>query len=217
MKRRGAAQVACEILATGDWLVPRQQGQPLLSRPPLGSYPIAIAAKLFGNCSLLAVRLPSALATLLTVLLIYAYARLFLSRLGAMAAGSAFATMGQVLVLGRLAETEAIFTLLVSSALLVWHWGHTRQWRPSFYWLAGYGLAALAALAKGPQAPVYFAGPVLLYLIWRRDWRSLFSRWHLVGVVLFVAIVGTWQFPFWIEMGWPAVKTVWLGDVAMRL
>lgn len=210
------AQVACEMLCTGDWIVPRQQGVPLLSRPPLGSYPIALAAMLLGDCSLLAVRLPSALATILTILLIYAYARRFMPRLGSLAAGLAYATMGQVLVLGRLAETEATFTLFVSSALLVWHWGYIERWRPSWPWLAGYGLAALATLAKGPQAPVYFAAPVCMYLAWRRDWQSLFSRWHLAGAAIFVAIVAVWQIPFWVEMGWPAVKTVWLGDVGMR-
>jgi 4-amino-4-deoxy-L-arabinose transferase-like glycosyltransferase len=214
------AQVACEMVQTGDWIVPRQQGLPLLSRPPLGSYPIAIAAILLGDCSLLAVRLPTLLATWLTVLLIYGYGRLFLSRLGALTAGLAYGTMGQVLVLGRLAETEATFTFLLSGALLVWHWGYCRgasgRWGRLWPWLAGYGLAALATLAKGPQAPVYFAAPVCLFLVWRRDWRTLLSRSHLLGVALFAALVGAWQIPFWMQMGWPAVKTIWLGDVAMR-
>lgn len=222
------AQVACEMLAGGDWIVPRQQHQPLLSRPPLGSYPIALAAIVLGDCSLLAVRLPTAFASWLTVLLIYGYGRLFLSRLGALASGLAYATMGQVLVLGRLAETEATFTLLLSGALLIWHLGYWRSqsatrlnhrrrvWQKIWPWLAGYGLAALAALAKGPQAPVYFAAPVCLFLIWRGDWQTLVSRWHLAGLALFAAIIGAWQIPFWITMGWPAVKMIWLGDVAMR-
>src|SRR2546421_1803393 len=67
------AEVAIEMLATGDWVVPRQQGQPFLSRPPLGSYPIAAFEMLLGTDSLLAVRLPSVIATWLTTLLIYGY------------------------------------------------------------------------------------------------------------------------------------------------
>ena len=96
------AEVATEILQTGDWIVPRQQGQPFLSRPPLGSYPIAVLEMLLGTGSLLAVRLPSVIATWLTTILIYGYSRQFLSRLGALTAGFAFATMGMVLQLGRL-------------------------------------------------------------------------------------------------------------------
>ena len=119
------AEVATEMLQTGDWIVPRQQGQPFLSRPPLGSYPIAVLEMVLGTGSLLAVRLPSVIATWLTTLLIYGYSRRFLSRLGSLAAGFAFATMGMVLQLGRLAETDAIFTFFVSGSLLLWHWGYT--------------------------------------------------------------------------------------------
>ena len=244
------AGVACEMLQTGDWVVPRQQGMPFLSRPPLANYPIALATLLLGDCSLLAVRLPTVLATGLTALLIYGYGRTFLSRLGAFAAGLAYLTMGQVLQLGRFAETEATFTLLLAGSLLVWHWGYSRLlkkgtgtsrrrgtagesdpllganplfqqtesqgWRPVWPWLAGYGLAALAALAKGPQAPLYFAGPVWLFLVWRRDWRTLWSWSHLAGVALFAAVIGAWQGPFIAEMGWPATRAIWAGDVAMR-
>jgi 4-amino-4-deoxy-L-arabinose transferase-like glycosyltransferase len=210
------AEVACEILQTGDWIVPRQQGQPFLSRPPLGSYPIALAAIALGDCSLAAVRLPTVLATWLTLLLIYAYGRLFLSRLGALSAALAYGTMGQVLLLGRLAETEATFTLLLSGAMLTWHWGYSRSWRQPWPWCTGYGLAAFAALAKGPQAPVYFAASVCLYLACRRDWQTLFSRGHLAGIALFAVVVGAWQIPFWIATDWTSVRAMWLGDVAMR-
>src|SRR6202035_5031438 len=87
------AEVATELLQTGDWIVARRQGQPVLSPPPRGSYPIAGFEMLLGTGSLLAVRLPSVIATWLTTLLIYAYSRQFLSRLGALTAGFAFATM----------------------------------------------------------------------------------------------------------------------------
>ena len=42
--RRG--QVAREMIASGDWIVPRQQGLPFLSRPPVQNW--AIAAGLAG-------------------------------------------------------------------------------------------------------------------------------------------------------------------------
>ncbi|HEY2759599.1 MAG TPA: glycosyltransferase family 39 protein, partial [Pirellulales bacterium] len=105
------AMVAWEIVQSGDWIVPQQQHQPFLSRPPVGSWPIAWLTEASGDLSIFAVRLPSIAATILVTLLIYAYARQFLSRLGALSSGLAFATFVQVLQLGRLAETEALFTL----------------------------------------------------------------------------------------------------------
>jgi 4-amino-4-deoxy-L-arabinose transferase-like glycosyltransferase len=210
------AEVATEILRTGDWIVPREQGVPFLSRPPLGSYPIALLEMLWGTGSLLAVRLPSVVATWLMTLIVYGYSRRFLEPLGALAAGFAFATTGMVLQLGRLAETDALFTLFVGGSLLLWHWGYSSRWRRPWPWVAGYLFAALGALTKGPQAPVYFLGSVVLYLAWRREWRQLFSWSHAAGIAVFIGVVGAWQFPFWLATDWASVRAIWVSDVGLR-
>ena len=204
------ARVACEMLATGDWIVPRQQGQLYFSRPPLGSWPIAVLGAIRGDVDLLAVRLPTAIATLLTAVLVYGYSRRFLSRQGSLASALAFATMGQVLELGRLAETEATFTLLVASSLLIWHWAYVERWPAAVMWLCGYALAGLAGLAKGPQGPVYFIGPVFVYLIATRDWRTLVSRAHLVGIIGFAVLLGAWQIPYYLATDFESVRKIWL-------
>ncbi|HEV2948743.1 MAG TPA: glycosyltransferase family 39 protein [Gemmataceae bacterium] len=211
------ATVAMEMIRSGDWVVPRQQGEAFLSRPPLGSWLIGACSLLGGECDVWAIRLPSVVATLLTSLLIYGYSRLFLSRLGAFTAGIAYATMGQVLQLGRVGETEAVFTLFVSASLLVWHWGYVKQWPDTWMWIVGYGLSALGALAKGPQAPVYFVAITSILLFLRRDWRRVVSWQHLVGISVFAAIIAFWQIPFFLKMGWPGVHAVWASDTAMRI
>ena len=60
-------------------------------------------------------------------------------------------------------------------------------------WCLGYALAALGTLTKGPQAPVYFVGPVALYLLSTRNWRVAFHRAHLAGVATFAAVLATWH------------------------
>jgi 4-amino-4-deoxy-L-arabinose transferase-like glycosyltransferase len=209
------AQIAREMQQTGDWIVPRQQGEPFLSRPPLGNWLIALTILARGDCDVIAVRLPSVLATLLTTLLIYAYGRTFLPRLGALASAIVYATMVQVMELGGLAETEAVFTFLLSASLLVWHWGYARRWPAAWSWVGAYGLAALATLTKGPQAPLYFAAAVGLYLL-MKDWRYLITWSHLLGILVFVGIIGVWQVPFYRELGWSGVRQVWAGDTALR-
>jgi 4-amino-4-deoxy-L-arabinose transferase-like glycosyltransferase len=211
------ARVAIEMKERGDWIVPRQQGEPFLSRPPLGSWVIAAAAAALGKCSPLAVRLPTLLATLATTILLYGYSRVFLSRAGALATGLIYATFGAVLQLGRLAETEATFTVFLAGALLVWHWGYLRGWPQPWPWVAGYVLAALAALTKGPQAPVYFAAGVSAYLILRRDWRTLLSGSHLIGLFMFTLIVGSWQIPCMLRLDTTSIWAIWSSDVTSRL
>jgi len=210
------ATVAKEMLATGEWIVPRIQGHPFLSRPPLQNWSIALFSTLTGGIDRLAMRLPSALAVLFTVLLVYWYSGHFLRRAGAFAAAVAFSTMAQVMELGRLGETEALFTLFVGASLLVWHLGYAKSWPAPMVWMAGYGLAALGALTKGTQAPVYFVGAVCLFLVLRRDWGWLFGRPHLAGILLFVVVIGLWGIPFVVETGWDGVRSMLFTEVGYR-
>jgi 4-amino-4-deoxy-L-arabinose transferase-like glycosyltransferase len=201
---------AREMIASGDWIVPCQQDMIFPERPPLGSWAMAVVGLARGDVDLVAVRLPSACATLLLTWLIYAYARAWMSRLGALASAASFATLGQVLVLGRFGETEAVFTLFAAGALMVWHWGYLAHWPAWLMWSAGYSLSALGALAKGPQAPVYFVTACGAYLIWRRQWRLLFGAGHFVGLACFGAIVGAWLVPFGTS-NWHAIDDIWTG------
>ncbi|MEX0677995.1 MAG: glycosyltransferase family 39 protein [Pirellulales bacterium] len=204
------ASAAREMIASGDWIVPRQQGAIFPERPPLGSWAIALVGALRGHVDLVAIRLPSALATLALVLVIYAYARSWMSRLGSFAAAAMYATFGQVLQLGRLGESEALFTLFTGGALLVWHGGYRSGRSRAATWCWGYSLAALGALVKGPQAPVYFVGACVVYLMLKRDWRWLVSRGHALGVLALAAIVGAWLVPF-AASNWQAVDDICAG------
>src|SRR5690348_7771356 len=65
--RRG--RIAWEMVQSGDWLVPRVQGLPRLSRPPLQYWAIACVGLMRGEVDALAVRIPCVVATVLTVLL----------------------------------------------------------------------------------------------------------------------------------------------------
>lgn len=210
-------RIACEMLETGDWIVPRQQGQVLPERPPLANWAIAAAVVLVGDDGPLAARLPSALAILATTLLIYGYSRSMLSKLGALAAAAGFATMFQVMELGRRAENEALFTLWLAAAILGWHWGYSQRWPVWRTWLVGYVCAALATMVKGPQAPVYFGGAVVAFLVIRRDWRYLFSWQHLAGMAAFAAVLGAWQVPYSLAVGWDLTVETWTREVGKRM
>ena len=210
------AQVAFEMFQRNDWLVPRQQGDPFLSRPPLQNWAIAASTVAFGNRGVWAVRFPSALAMLLTVLLVYGYSRNFLSRLGAFAGAATFATFAEMFQMGPEAETEPVFIFLVTASLLLWHWGWVRRWPDALTWSAGYGFMALAVLAKGPQPPVYFLGTVGAYVLWTRDWRRLFRVGHLIGALVGGAVLAAWCVPVYFQEGWATLRGIVLSDTAMR-
>ena len=211
------ADSAVEMLRTGDWIVPRQQGQVFPERPPMTFWSMALVGLARGQVDPLTVRLPSIVAVLLTSLLIYGYARQFLSPLAALAAGLIYASMGQVLEIGRMGESEPLFALLVSASLLIWHLGYVRGWHPARTWIAGFVLAALAAYVKGLQAPVYFVAITGMYLIVRRDWRYLIGWPYAAGAAVFLLIIALWQIPYYLATDGASVLAIWTGLVGDRL
>ena len=74
------AQVALEMLQSGDFVVPRLLGEPFLHKPPLLYWATAASLRVFGPCEFGA-RFPLALAAILTVLVTFVLgARLLGSR-----------------------------------------------------------------------------------------------------------------------------------------
>ncbi len=212
--RRG--RIAWEIWQNGDWIVPRIQGEPVFFRPPLQNWLIALIGAARGTVDAAALRIPSVIAILLIVSITYGYARSFLSRFGAFTCALALASLGQVLELGRLGETDALFMLFLSGSLFVWKWCENKGVSPYTKWCLGYALGALATLTKGPQAPLYFVGSVTIYCLLTRRWRELFSLPHLAGIVTGLAVVGVWQVPYTLRMGLADSVKLYFHDVGPR-
>jgi 4-amino-4-deoxy-L-arabinose transferase-like glycosyltransferase len=165
----------------------------------------------------LTLRLFMASVVLCTALAIWGYARAFLSDAGAFLAAVAYPTMGHVFDLGRRAETDGLFTFLLAAALLAWHYGYARHWRPACVWGVSGTIAALATLAKGSQGPVAFFGTVYLFLLIRRDGRYLLRWSHVLGLVLFAGIIAVWEVPFYLQTGWEGTRMTWLDPSVSRV
>lgn len=209
------ANVAREMIERGDWIVPREQGVVFPNRPPLANWAIALSMLAFGDGETFAVRFPALLATLLTSLVIYTCGRSFLNRFGALVAAAGYASMGQVMQIGRHAETEPLFTLFTAGALLGWLACYVQDRRPWVTWTTGYSLAALAALTKGPQGPIYFVASTWLYLL-IYDRGFLVRRGHVIGMAAFVAILAAWQVPYYLATDLSATMKIWGGESANR-
>jgi 4-amino-4-deoxy-L-arabinose transferase-like glycosyltransferase len=210
-------QVAEEMAAHGDWIVPREQGQVFLSRPPLQQWVLAVSGRIFPDNDRLAARLPCAVAVILTSILIYVYSRQFIGPSGAFVAALAYPTGGEIFGHAQQAETEAIFVLLMSAALLLWHWGYARGWPAVLTWMIAYGFAAAAGLCKGGvQPPVYLLGPIGMYLLWKRDARYGLSWQHLAGLLFGIGLVAAWGLTCAARVGWIRTKYVWMADTSSR-
>ncbi|MBL8896862.1 MAG: phospholipid carrier-dependent glycosyltransferase [Planctomycetes bacterium] len=145
------AEIAREMLATGDWIVPHLAGAPYLEKPPLGIWLGALAQALCGR-SPIALRLPALLSTLITGLLL---AR-FLRQRGrgareAWGTASIFASLAFVQAIGSAHVLDPLLSCALAGATLAFASGamaSNPSERRAALWRAGLWLGA-AFLVKG--------------------------------------------------------------------
>jgi 4-amino-4-deoxy-L-arabinose transferase len=186
------AEIPREMLATGDWIVPRLNGLRYFEKPVFGYWVTALSILCFGE-NRFAVRLPSALATALSaILVIFILGRSHLAS-SALPGATIFLTSVQVYVLGVSNSLDAVFSLFVTASLVCFYFAYQAcEGRARVGWLAMFGVACgLGFLTKGFLAfviPIVTIGP---FLLWQKHWKDLFT---LPWIPLFVtlAIVLPW-------------------------
>jgi 4-amino-4-deoxy-L-arabinose transferase len=183
-------EIAHEMIASGDWVSPHFNGVRYFEKPVLGHWLNALSVSAFGE-SPYAVRLPVALATGFSALIVFLLARRFLARSTALLAAAIFLTTLLVAGCGSVAVLDAFLALCVTGAVAAYYVAITADARGRRYaYLALCGVACGAAfLTKGFIAwaiPAVVAAP---YLVVRRDWRTLLTTpWLPFGVAILVSL-----------------------------
>ncbi len=182
------AQIAREMLARHDWIVPTLNGSPWLEKPALLYWKIMNSYAIFG-VSDWAARIPAAAHATAVVFGIFFFMRRF--RFGseldaAMIAASSAGMIG----FGRGASTDMLVSAPFALAMMCW-WTW-RQTNKKLWLLMFYGLLGVGALAKGPVAPALAVLIVGAYAVLRRDGKIFLRSLSVIGFALFAAIVLPW-------------------------
>ncbi|MBL8793583.1 MAG: glycosyltransferase family 39 protein [Planctomycetia bacterium] len=183
------AQAAREMLEAGTWITPTFNYQLRVDKPAL-LYWLQMCGYLTLGIDEFSARLPSALAAVVTVLLTY-----FLGRrcfdpgtalLGAIVLATSLLFSGSAHFANPDALLNACNVLTFLLFWIGWQDGHAR-------WLGWVGISTgIGFLAKGPVAVVLPASVVILFLLWTRQLRRLFSPRILLGWMLFALVAIPW-------------------------
>jgi 4-amino-4-deoxy-L-arabinose transferase-like glycosyltransferase len=185
---------------TGNWLIPWVNGLPRYDKPPLVYWAMGLLYSLPGPMTwdplgTWAARLPSAMATVAVMqTLVHTLLRWPQARrrpgLTALSAALAFALSPLVLIWGRIAVSDALFSGCLAISLLLCWGSYASGGRR---WWAGWLLLGLAVLAKGPVA-VVLLGLTLLGFGWLQ--RDLVGVAHclrpLRGGLITLLVAGPW-------------------------
>lgn len=199
------AQMAREMVQTGDWLTLHFNGAPWYVHPPLYVW-LAAATGAVAGFSTFTARVWSAAAGVLVVLVtVLIGTRLFGRRTG-MIAGAVLAVTLQLLVQGHLTglDTLLLFWMLlaVHAFIRAHQTGDRAEYLRFFLW------CGLATLTKGPVGLLLPGLVIAAFVTIRRAW----SRWRGVpwrlGLAIYAAVGGWWYaVETWLH-GWPFFQSV---------
>jgi 4-amino-4-deoxy-L-arabinose transferase-like glycosyltransferase len=189
------AETAREMVVSGDWLVPRYNGELRLQKPPLPYWLTAASYRLFG-INEMAVRLPALLFGVLTTFLLFVWAKRELGE--QIAANTVLILVTSYIGLRYFRSGEADATLLffISAATLLGYRilqgevSHRQQ-------LLFYAALGLGFLTKGPAA---IAVPVLTVIAFAFQQKRLAAlklwlnpAWlNLLGLIVFMLLAFGW-------------------------
>ncbi len=210
-------QHCVEMAQTGDWVIARNQGVPILDRPPGQYWAFALIHRFIHDLTPMTARVTMVLVLVGVSLATWWYARSMTGEVGSLLAGLIYPTTGHIFDLGRRAEADGLFVVFMASALFVWHHGYVHKKGLLRTWILATLIAALATSIKGLQGPVSFFGAIGLFLLIRRDWRTIFHWSGPVALVLFLGLIAIWQVPLYQQVGWEGTRSSWFAPATQRV
>ena len=196
------AEIAREMVASGDWVTPRLDGVNYFEKPPLVYWAVAGSFALFGSNERSARAVP-VLFAIAGLLATYAATRRIYGRAAGLFAALVLGTSLFYFALGRFLILDMAVSVCMSATLFCFllgvreapppaganPWAARRRWL--FYGL--YASAALATLAKGLIGFLVTGAVMFLWLLIFDQWKRLRPFYLPTGALLFLAIAAPWH------------------------
>lgn len=184
------AETAREMVENGDWLIPRLNGEPRLRKPPLAYWATAASYAGFGDVNEFTARFASATFSMLTVLVVFFWARAALGIESALTISACLVSSYLALRYFHSAETDAILlffvTLACAIAYALTQHGASRLAVPLFVTIG------LGFLTKGPAAVAIPLLTLLGIAILKKDVAPLKNLLNPLGIIIFAVVALGW-------------------------
>ncbi|HEX9426299.1 MAG TPA: glycosyltransferase family 39 protein, partial [Candidatus Polarisedimenticolia bacterium] len=210
------AEIAREMLVSGDAVVPHLNGEPFLEKPPLFYWMVVPAYRMAGGPGEIAARIVPALAGWLVILLVLYPGADLVGASAARLAAVVLMTSQQFFWTARRCMIDMPLTLAVLLACLAFHRalsGRSGERRGRILWLAaGSLLTGAAILLKGAIGAGIPALALIGFFASRRDLRGLLRL--APAALLALAPVAAWIALLQMRLGASGVREfVWVNNV----
>jgi 4-amino-4-deoxy-L-arabinose transferase-like glycosyltransferase len=187
------AQIAQNMLQSGDWVTARLDGVAYLEKSPLKYWMIAVSFMVFGVHDW-AARIPVALSAILLCWVVARFAAWAFGQRTGLYAGLAMATSIGLFLFTRILIPDVILTLAITIAL----WGLLRaleetEPHPTAWAMAMWASMGIGMLLKGLIAAAFPVAVGLIYVSLTRQWGKWRRLSPFAGIGLLLLIAAPWH------------------------
>jgi 4-amino-4-deoxy-L-arabinose transferase-like glycosyltransferase len=206
------ANQAQSMRSTGEWVVPYISIDVNVDKPPILFWGAAIASLPFGRVTPTASRVPSAIGSLIVLLLTVRLGRRLWGS-DAIAYGGAFVALTGIEFFQKCQWCSCDMSMAAFAFIAITFWGEALFGEPpvgsrGVSLALGWAAVGLGILAKGPVALLWPVFWVVAEAIARKRFRPLVSVLVSPGILLMLLIVGAWLFALGQRAGWAFVYEV---------
>src|SRR2546430_643507 len=204
------------MIERGEWLAPHAPDEQVLNKPPLTYWLIGLSYKIIG-ASYGAARVPSVIAALGTLGLVYFLGFRFGGTRQGILAATVLATSYLFLNFARMAMSDMLLTLFVTTSLACFMIVLTSSSpHQNVLVIAGYAALGLGVLTKGPIAFVIVAAPIGIELLISRDRSELRKLRLLFGLTVFLIATAPYFVFVYLRVGVEPLRFFFIGENVQR-
>ncbi len=182
------------MIRSGDWVIPRSNGEIFLNKPPLLFWLMALPSAVYASVTPMIARLPSFFAAWIGILIVFLWAKkVYGTTLSGLVAGGVLLSTYQYFFQARIARTDMLFSLLILLSLFFFHTAYYGDLRKrclpqglSFLFMG------LGTLAKGPFGFIIPFLIICCFLLKERKVKTLVSKEFIFGYAVFLLTLLPW-------------------------
>lgn len=187
-----------EMVMRGDFISSFVNQEQRFDKPPLTNWLQFGSAQIFG-WNEFAMRLPSCLASVVWMLLIYIFTKRKRDEKVAFFATLIAASSLQITIVGKAALADGLLNMALTGAMFCL-FEILNQNHKKYIW-AFYAFTGIGFLAKGPIAVLIPGAVFLIYLLKNKTWKPLLRLFNIPGLLIFLMIAAPWYILEYLQTG----------------
>jgi len=189
------AQVAREMMKTGNYIVPRLGGELYSHKPPFFFWLINLCSLPRNGVDSFSARLPSAVAALGVILLTYLLGRMLFDPLTGFLSGLILFTGIEFFWIATRAHIDMTLTFWITLAQFLLYGGYMRGHGGHRFFACVFICTGLAVLTKGPVGFIIPLLTISLFLAMRREFSRFRDLKFGTGLLITAGIAALWLVP----------------------